>query len=366
MSLFTPNLRPMNASSKMCFCPGFRSLIFAYIIHACQKFSFKTLEKIINLSETFLGRKLGFKHIFPLFIFGLSVFIFQGCERVERVEVKRKKIDDVELAYYIRGQGEPLVMVMGFRGTMAIWDPGLLEILEKKYTLILFDNRGVGLSSEADAGALTIEQMADDTAKLVQACGYQEVHVLGWSMGSRIALELALRYPKMVTSLILCSPNPGGKYQVPRKTKAYGELIAKDVSPKEGLSLIFPDTSEGNKASESFVARLKAAILKGTVPDDLTISDQAVEQQVHALKLWDENSHIYAALSTIQKPTLVAGGLADVLDQPDNVRIVACQIPFAWTAYFPGAGHNFLSQDYRDFATLVTLFIETNQTQNKK
>ncbi len=78
----------------------------------------------------------------------LVVLLVVGCERFKQAEVKKEKVGDSDIAYYVRGQGEPLVMVMGFRGTMAIWDPALLEQLEKRFTLILFDNRGVGFSTD--------------------------------------------------------------------------------------------------------------------------------------------------------------------------------------------------------------------------
>jgi len=60
-------------------------------------------------------------------------------------EVKYVQVGDVKLAYYIRGQGEPLLMINGFISTMSLWDPALLDELSKKHQLILFDNRGVGL-----------------------------------------------------------------------------------------------------------------------------------------------------------------------------------------------------------------------------
>lgn len=306
-----------------------------------------------------------FQKALHLLMLVLCLFCFHGCKRAKHVvEVKKETIGNQELAYYTRGSGEPLIMIMGFRGTMAMWDPGLLEILEKKYTLILFDNRGAGLSSGTDENELTIAQMAEDTAHLIKALGYQKAHVLGWSMGSRIAMELSLKYPEIVNSLILCAPNLGGKYQARRKTNAYQELTAKNVSKKGELSLIFPETPEGYEASAAFITRLTEAILKGTVPDDLKISPQAVQRQLGALKLWEENNHVYENLPHIKIPTLVAGGLSDVIDQPHNVQLITNRIPFAWTAYFPGAGHDFLSQDYQHFADLVILFIESHKSNN--
>lgn len=300
-----------------------------------------------------------FKKIYFYFI-ALCACLFSGCEG-KKAEIKKANIGDAELAYYTRGSGEPLVMIMGFRATMSAWDPALLNLLEKNYTLILFDNRGVGLSSNASEHILTISQMAEDTAKLIQALGYTKANVLGWSMGSRIALDLALQHPKMVENLILCSPNPGGEYKAERKSNVYISLTSKDVSQKEALSLIFPDTTYGKIASASFIIRLTESILQGSVPNDLNVTQQIIDQQIHALQLWDKDNEIYENLPNINIPTLVAGGLEDILTPPENVQLVARRIPFAWTAYFKGSGHAFLSQDHKQFAQLVNLFIESNK-----
>jgi len=292
--------------------------------------------------------------------------IFEACQR-QKVEVKKEKIDDIELAYYIRGTGEPMILIMGFRGTMTFWDPGLLEILEKKYQLILFDNRGAGFSTDSKENFTTISQMAEDTANLIRSLGYKKTHVLGWSMGSRIAMELALKHPEIVDHLILCAANPGGSHQAMRTTDAHEKLTSKNMSKREGLSLIFPSTPEGQKASSEFVVRLKKAIVEGSIPDNLNVNEQTVERQAQALKLWDGDNDIYGSLTGIKMPTLVAGGAMDVLNNPDNIRMIADRIPFAWSAYFSGAGHDFLSQDYKNFAKLVILFIDAtkNAEQSK-
>lgn len=285
-----------------------------------------------------------------------TLTIVTGCGR--SAEVKKVKIDDIEIAYYIRGKGKPLVMVMGFRGTMALWDPALLEELEKYYTLILFDNRGMGLSTDSIENQTTIPQMAEDTARLIKALGYEKANLLGWSMGSRIAQYLAITQPEIVEKLILCSPNPGGSFQATRRSDAYKQLTTIDLSKKEGLSLIFPETDKGRKAADELVRRLSIAVKKERVPNDFTVSDLTVERQKHALHLWDQNDENYQALITMRVPTLVAGGLADTLDSPENVRIVASRIPFAWVAYFPDAGHDFLSQEYQQSSLLIRAFLQ--------
>lgn len=300
-----------------------------------------------------------------IYVLILTLTILTSCGR-HQPEIKKEKIGNNELAYYTRGSGEPLVMIMGFRGTMAIWDPALLEILEKKYKLILFDNQGVGLSTSSADDRLTISKMAEDTAQLIKSLGYKKVHVLGWSMGSRIGIRLALSHPEIVETLILCSPNPGGKHQAPRKTNALDKLGSQKSSTGEILSVLFPETAAGRKASLEYVTRITEGIAKGTVPDDMILSPQIIEKQLKALNLWSANEQVYGLLPKIKMPTLLAGGTDDVLDNPQNIKIIANRLPFAWTAFFPGAGHAFLFQDHKNFAELVTLFIESNKKQTNK
>lgn len=290
----------------------------------------------------------------------LLLAIFTSCEQ-KQAEIKKAKVGDIELAYYTRGSGEPLVMIMGFRGTMSVWDPALLERLEKYYTLVLFDNRGAGLSTDTEKDHTTVEQMAEDTANLIKSLGYSKANVLGWSMGSRVAFELAAQYPEMVKTLILCAPNPGGGHEVIKTNESFKKLTTADLTKTEGLSLLFPDSPEGKKGAGELVARLTKAVLDKKVPDDFQVSGRTVERQINALALWKKDTKAYEALSHLKTPTLVLGGKLDSLDSTENVKIVADRIPFAWLAFFPEAGHYFLSQNYENAADLIHVFIKSNE-----
>ncbi len=294
-----------------------------------------------------------------LFIW-MTLLLFTSCERHEKAEVKKLKIGDVELAYYTRGHGDPLVMIMGFRGTLASWDPAFLEALEKRFTLILFDNRGIGLSTDTEA-PLTIAQMAQDTAQLIKTLGYSRAHVLGWSMGARIGLTMALEHPEVIDHLILCSPNAGGPNQVQKDPKVYAVLLQKEVPKKEGLALLFPSTIQGIQAAGGFVFRVAYAIAMGSVPNDREHKEEIVERQADALRRWGDSNAILDRLPEIKTPTLLAGGLEDALDPAENMQTVAQRLPYAWTAYFAGNGHAFLFQEYERFSQLIEIFIDSTQ-----
>src|SRR6202161_1895747 len=115
---------------------------------------------------------------------GFIVVLFMGtCSAAHgqfKAEVKTIDGGDVKIAYYIRGQGKPLFMINGFISSMSLWDPALLDELAKSYQLILFDNRGVGLSTDTKEDHTTISQMADDAAGLIKNLGYEKVNILAW------------------------------------------------------------------------------------------------------------------------------------------------------------------------------------------
>lgn len=172
----------------------------------------------------------------------LFVFLLTGCspkssldgvEYLVNLPVEHVQVRDFKMGYRVFGKGDPLLLVMGFAGTMDIWDTALVRELAKEHTVIIYDNRGIG-SSSAGAEEITIKGMADDAAVLIDVLGYDKVHVMGWSMGGLIAQELALNHPQKVNKLILmgaaCDSGP--------VAEIIHELMAMDV--KELISHFFP------------------------------------------------------------------------------------------------------------------------------
>jgi hypothetical protein len=101
-------------------------------------------------------------------------------------ELRKLQVGDIEIAYKLFGKGEPIVFIHGYGGSMDIWDPQLLAALAENHTVIVFNNRGVG-NTTAGLKQYSIEQLADDTAGLLDALGVNKSNVLGWSMGGMIA-----------------------------------------------------------------------------------------------------------------------------------------------------------------------------------
>lgn len=113
------------------------------------------------------------------------------------------KANDINMYYEVRGDGEPLVLIAGLGTDLTVYGR-VISCLSKKFRVLAFDNRGVGRTDKPDI-PYSIEMMADDTAALMNAAGFHKAHILGISMGGRIAMALTLQHPELVKSLVLTS-----------------------------------------------------------------------------------------------------------------------------------------------------------------
>src|ERR1700694_1316567 len=105
--------------------------------------------------------------------------------------------------YEVHGTGDPLVLIGGLGNDITAWE-WMVEWCARTHMVPPFDNRGAGRTDKPDA-PYSIEMMAADTAGLMQTLGIEQAHLLGISMGGRIALALALRHPESVKKLVLVS-----------------------------------------------------------------------------------------------------------------------------------------------------------------
>jgi pimeloyl-ACP methyl ester carboxylesterase len=115
----------------------------------------------------------------------------------------------IEYAYReVGGESAPLVLLQHFRGNLDNWDPALIDALATDRRVVAFDNAGVGGSTGTTPS--TVEQMARDAIAFLDAMEFDEVDILGFSIGSFVAQEVALGRPDAVRRLILASSAPQG------------------------------------------------------------------------------------------------------------------------------------------------------------
>lgn len=117
--------------------------------------------------------------------------------------------ETVPLAHRVTGSGPPLVLVAGTGYAGCTWSPQFVEELARGYTVITFDHRGTGQSPAGDDSRYSTRLFAADAVRLMRDLGIASVHVLGHSMGGRVAQWMALDAPDLVRSLILVSTGAG-------------------------------------------------------------------------------------------------------------------------------------------------------------
>ena len=125
-------------------------------------------------------------------------------------QLRKIQVADIEIAYKMFGSGEPILFFNGYRATMDVWDSHLLNNLASKYEVIIFDNRGIGKTTTGNK-EFTMDLFTEDTVELLNLLNIEKAHLLGWSMGTNIALNLAINYPNNVDRLVLYAADCGGK-----------------------------------------------------------------------------------------------------------------------------------------------------------
>ena len=151
------------------------------------------------------------------------------------------KAGNINLNYDTFGDGEPLLLIMGFGMSGAGWIPSLPFF--NGFKSIYFDNRGTGLSDKPD-GIYTVEAMADDASNLLRALGIAKAKVFGVSMGGMIAQELTLRHPDQVSKVVLGCTMAGGTTakmaspEILERLMTANKIMATD--PEKGFDILLP------------------------------------------------------------------------------------------------------------------------------
>ncbi|MFF2513792.1 alpha/beta fold hydrolase [Streptomyces sp. NPDC058086] len=250
--------------------------------------------------------------------------------------------------------GVPLILLMHLAGALDNWDPRVVDGLAARRRVITFDNRGVGGSGGSTPD--TIEAMARDAVLFIRALGFDQVDLLGLSMGGFITQVIAEEEPHLVRKVILAGTGPAGGPgidKVPALTiqaTLKGALTRQD--PK--LSLFFTETAGGRRAGRAFLERLK----ERTQNRDKDISLPSFRAQLKAIKRWGRQAP--SDLSDIRQPVLVANGENDRMVPSRNTLDLAARLPQSQLVpLYPDAGHGGIFQYHDEFVTRALEFLES-------
>lgn len=258
------------------------------------------------------------------------------------LDVRYAQAAGTRFAWAEVGSGRPLLLLNGTGSPMAEWDPALLAGLAKGRRVVVIDYPGLGLSGPVPS-PISFPAMADWIADLIDVLGLGRTDVLGWSMGSFVAQQLALRHPQSVRRLVLAGTNPGGPSAELGPTWVQEADSNSAGGIRSYLITNYPRMTCAQRAGRDFVQRLTAAVNGGRYPEESTPA-WTYNAMVAAEDPWLESSANIRALGSISTATLVITGSADVITPPQNSRMIAARIPGAQLRLIAGAGHSFLFQ----------------------
>jgi pimeloyl-ACP methyl ester carboxylesterase len=285
------------------------------------------------------------KFILALTILLSASFLYSGCTGPRGSSVQKIEVGDMIVGYKTSGAGYPLIMIMGFNGTMDLWDPAVLKGLSSKYRVILFDNRGMG-ETTAGKKEFTIDQFADDAADLIDALGIEKAHVLGWSMGADIALDLAVRHPDKVSKLILYAGDCGGDEAILPSQDVMNKLVSGDFH--QALEVLFPEDWFSSTGNRDYIVDLFKSISTESSPRE------SVQKQAKAMEDW---AGVCDRLGEIASPTLLITGDQDIATPTENSIMMAARIPGTWLIQLAEGGHGIMYQYPDRFSENVQNFL---------
>lgn len=262
----------------------------------------------------------------------------------------------IDYAYRELGGGTPpMVLLQHFRGNLDSWDPALISALASARRVVTFDNAGVGASTGMTPS--TIEDMAHDAIAFLDAMEFDQVDVLGFSIGSFVAQEIALIRPPVVRRLVLASSAPQGAAGMhgwaPEVIHAVGGPVP---NPDGYLSVFFTGSPESRQAGNEALGRLTAR----TEDRDKPTSWQTRQAQYDAVCAWGIPDHgLLQRVSAIDMPVFVANGDSDPMILPHYSYLLAGLIRQARVKIYPDSAHGFLFQHHVEFAADVEAFFTT-------
>jgi pimeloyl-ACP methyl ester carboxylesterase len=249
------------------------------------------------------------------------------------------------------GTGVPVIFVNHLAANLDNWDPRVVDGIAARHRVITFDNRGVGASEGKTPDS--IEAMARDAVAFIRALGFDQVDLLGFSLGGFISQVIAQREPGLVRKIILAGTGPAGGEGIVNVTKlTYLDTftaLATFKDPKE--LLFFTRTTNGKSEAKAFVKRLK----ERTADRDKAIAVRAFRTQLKAIHAWGLAQP--ADLSDIQHHVLVANGDADRMVPSNNSYDLARRLPNATLRIYPDAGHGGIFQAHERFVPEALEFL---------
>ncbi|MFD4785683.1 alpha/beta fold hydrolase [Streptomyces sp. NPDC058459] len=249
-----------------------------------------------------------------------------------------KTSDGVRIAYQVRGDGPPLVLLAGQANDHHWWDDVRDDFSDVRSTVTI-DYRGTGESDKPHL-PYSVERFADDVVAVLDELAVHRADVYGTSMGGRVAQCLAARHTQRVRALVLGCTSPGGQHGIERSGEVRRSLIQSD--PEE--------------ARQALLKLMYTPAWLAMHPGPYhTLGDRSMPAHARRGHLVASNGHdAWDALPGIVAPTLVLHGTDDLLNPVANAPLMAARIPGARLQLIQGARHAYF-EECRDLASPLVL-----------
>ena len=255
-------------------------------------------------------------------------------------------VNGVNLAYVVKGRGAPLVAMHGFSNSIYTWEP-VMDAFSRRFQAFAYDHRGHGGSSKKQS-PYEIQTLTDDLLGLLNFWGLDRVHLMGHSMGGRVALLFALQHPERLESLMLIASSaaaPEGemrqRFELLRKM-ALDEGMAAVLKSEDMRATLPRDYIDGPSAD-----KFKRLFLKNT-PTDFVAAADAILQ----------TPDMTGRLGEIQAPTWVCMGEKDAGAMAYG-EMFEERIPNCVRTIIPACGHFPMQDAPEAFSSAFDDFVDT-------
>ena len=237
-------------------------------------------------------------------------------------------IGDAELYYEETGRGEPLLLVPGLSGRGSFWANQAPDF-SRDFRVIVHDHRGTARSTHSRI-RYSVEQMADDVLRLMDALGVDSAHLVGHSTGGAIGQVIALEHPHRLRSLVLSATWAGPDPYFQRLFESRkGVLLSQGVEAYLRASALFLAPPGWISANDALLTEQHKAALSEAAPVEVIAS------RIDAILRHDRR----ARLGEIRVPTLVIVAQDDIITPRFYSDELASRVPGAKLVVLDSGGH---------------------------
>ncbi len=276
----------------------------------------------------------------------------------------RIAVHDVHLNAVVRHGGPALLLLHGFTGGSATWAPHIEAWRE--FTIIAVDLLGHGRSDcPADPDRYRMERCVADLLALLDQLGVQQTAVLGYSMGGRVALHLALHAPERLWALVLESASPGIMDAAERESRRHTDATQAEMIERDGI-VAFVDRWQALPLFAT-QARLPVAVREALRRQRLDNNLQGLANSLRGLGAGMQEP-VLQRLGQVQVPTLLLVGALDD-KYCELARQMATVLPHQQLVIAPESGHAVHLEQPAVFVNTVQRFLDLckkNQIEKKE